>query len=209
VSITTNLVSSNPTHGGRDRMIVGFTTTYANSAYHHWRCEFEPHSWISIFKFTVIIEHLISFITLFWVRATWCLTPLSTIFQLYRGVLWVEETGENHRSDHWQTLSHTDNVISSKALLSIQSDISVPNNHNPVCANSIIHFTVKFQNFIILHQICPQLIEQMFLVMLKSIHVFGHCNIFCMRKESLNNFSNIRKTSSHFKSLMLYTTYID
>ena len=30
----------------------------------------------------------------------WYFTPLSTIFQLYRGVLWVEETGENHRSDH-------------------------------------------------------------------------------------------------------------
>ena len=29
-------------HSGRDRMVVGFTTTYAISAYHHWCCEFEP-----------------------------------------------------------------------------------------------------------------------------------------------------------------------
>ena len=29
---------------GRDRMIVGFTTTYAFSAYQHERCEFESHS---------------------------------------------------------------------------------------------------------------------------------------------------------------------
>jgi len=29
---------------GRDRMIVGFTTTYAISAYHHWCCEFESRS---------------------------------------------------------------------------------------------------------------------------------------------------------------------
>jgi hypothetical protein len=29
----------------RDRMAVGFTTTYAISAYHHCRCEFEPRSW--------------------------------------------------------------------------------------------------------------------------------------------------------------------
>ena len=26
---------------GRDRMVVGFITTYAMSAYHHKRCEFE------------------------------------------------------------------------------------------------------------------------------------------------------------------------
>jgi hypothetical protein len=26
---------------GDDRMVVGFTTTYAISAYHHWCCEFE------------------------------------------------------------------------------------------------------------------------------------------------------------------------
>jgi succinate dehydrogenase flavin-adding protein (antitoxin of CptAB toxin-antitoxin module) len=25
----------------RDRMVVRFTNTYAISAYHHWRCEFE------------------------------------------------------------------------------------------------------------------------------------------------------------------------
>ena len=26
---------------GRDRMVVGFTTTYAIGVYHHWCCEFE------------------------------------------------------------------------------------------------------------------------------------------------------------------------
>jgi hypothetical protein len=29
---------------GRDRMVVGYTTTYAISAYHHWCCEFESQS---------------------------------------------------------------------------------------------------------------------------------------------------------------------
>jgi hypothetical protein len=29
---------------GRDRMAVGFTTTFAISAYHHWCCEFESRS---------------------------------------------------------------------------------------------------------------------------------------------------------------------
>jgi len=32
-------------HHGRDRMVVGFTTTCAISAYHHSSCEFEPRSW--------------------------------------------------------------------------------------------------------------------------------------------------------------------
>ena len=30
---------------GRDHMVVGFTTTYVISAYHHLRCEFESRSW--------------------------------------------------------------------------------------------------------------------------------------------------------------------
>ena len=31
-------------HRGRDHMVVGFTTTYAISAYHHWCCELESWS---------------------------------------------------------------------------------------------------------------------------------------------------------------------
>jgi hypothetical protein len=31
---------------GRDRIIVGITTTYAVSAYHHRRCEFESHVYV-------------------------------------------------------------------------------------------------------------------------------------------------------------------
>ena len=32
-------------HRGHDCMVVGFTTTRAISAYHHYSCEFESHSW--------------------------------------------------------------------------------------------------------------------------------------------------------------------
>jgi len=31
-------------HRGRDCMVVRFKTSYAISANHHWRCEFESHS---------------------------------------------------------------------------------------------------------------------------------------------------------------------
>ena len=31
-------------HCGHDRMVVGFTTTYAFSAYHNWCCEFKSRS---------------------------------------------------------------------------------------------------------------------------------------------------------------------
>jgi len=31
-------------HRGRDRIVVGYTTTFAISAYHHWSCEFESFS---------------------------------------------------------------------------------------------------------------------------------------------------------------------
>jgi hypothetical protein len=33
-----------PKECGHDRMVVGFTTTYAISVYHHWCCEFESRS---------------------------------------------------------------------------------------------------------------------------------------------------------------------
>ena len=38
---------------GGDRMIVGFTTTYAISVYHHWRCEFESRSWRGVIDTTL------------------------------------------------------------------------------------------------------------------------------------------------------------
>jgi hypothetical protein len=38
---------------GCDRMVGGFTTTYAISAYHHKSCEFEPHSWQGVLDTTL------------------------------------------------------------------------------------------------------------------------------------------------------------
>ena len=38
---------------GRDHMVVGFTTTYAISAYHHLSCEFESRSWRDVLNKTL------------------------------------------------------------------------------------------------------------------------------------------------------------
>ena len=37
----------------RDRMVIGFTTTYAIHAYHHKSFEFEYHSWRGVFDTTL------------------------------------------------------------------------------------------------------------------------------------------------------------
>jgi hypothetical protein len=37
----------------RDRMVVGFTTTYAISAYHHQSCEFESRLWRGVLDTTL------------------------------------------------------------------------------------------------------------------------------------------------------------
>ena len=40
-------------HRGRDRMVVGFITTYAISAYQHQCYEFESSSWRGVFDTTL------------------------------------------------------------------------------------------------------------------------------------------------------------
>jgi hypothetical protein len=76
----------------RERMVGGFTTTYAFCAYHHWCCEFEYCSGRGV-QHCVIVSHENGMKTdimeladaNFHCLVLWCLTPLSTIFQLYRG----------------------------------------------------------------------------------------------------------------------------
>ena len=36
-----------------DRMVVGFTTTYAINAYHHWCCEFESRLWRGVQHYVI------------------------------------------------------------------------------------------------------------------------------------------------------------
>jgi hypothetical protein len=35
-----------------DHMVVGFVTTYAISAYHHWSSKFESHTWLGVLDIT-------------------------------------------------------------------------------------------------------------------------------------------------------------
>jgi hypothetical protein len=40
-------------HHGCDHMVVGFTTTYSISSYHHWSREFESRSWRGVLDITL------------------------------------------------------------------------------------------------------------------------------------------------------------
>jgi len=41
-----------------DRMVVGFTTTYAIGAYHHWSNNFESHSWLTTVTYNRLVDSL-------------------------------------------------------------------------------------------------------------------------------------------------------
>jgi hypothetical protein len=113
---------------GGDRMVVGFTTTSAISAYHNW-CEFESRSGRGVqhyvIKFVSDLQQVGGFLMRF--RFMVFNTTFNNISAISsRSVLLVEETRgprENHRpvASHWQTLSH--NVVH-LALIEIRTHIS-------------------------------------------------------------------------------------
>jgi hypothetical protein len=55
---------------GHDHMVVGFTTTYANSANHHWCCEFESRSGRGVqhyvIKFVSDLRQVSGFLRVLW-----------------------------------------------------------------------------------------------------------------------------------------------
>jgi hypothetical protein len=61
----------------RDRMVVGFSTTYAISANHNQLCEFESHSG----EVYSILHHVIKFVSVLWqicgfLRVLWFPQPI-------------------------------------------------------------------------------------------------------------------------------------
>jgi hypothetical protein len=61
--------------GGRDRMVVGFTTTYAISAYHHWCCKacFTVYTFGQYIIKVMFYIRLISSLSLYTIKlGTWC-----------------------------------------------------------------------------------------------------------------------------------------
>ena len=63
----------------RDRMVVGFTTTYAISAYYHWCCEFESRSGLGVqhyvIKFVSDLRQIGGFLQVLWFPPLIKLTP--------------------------------------------------------------------------------------------------------------------------------------
>ena len=57
---------------GRDRMVVGFTTTYVISAYHQWRCDFESRSWWCVRDTTLCNK------SCQWLATDRCFSPVSS-----------------------------------------------------------------------------------------------------------------------------------
>jgi hypothetical protein len=77
-------------------MVIGFTTTYAIGAYHHW-CEFESHSGRGVQHYVIKFGFMVF-------NATFNNISVSS----WRSVLLVKEPGvpgENQRpaASHWQT----------------------------------------------------------------------------------------------------------
>jgi len=57
-------------HRDHDHMVVGFTTTYAISAYHHWCCRFDSRSGQGVqhyvIKFVSDLRHVSGFLQVLW-----------------------------------------------------------------------------------------------------------------------------------------------
>ena len=69
-----NIVVNSGRRGG-GRMVIGCITTYAISACHHWRCEFEPRAWRGLLDTTLCDKFCQRLVTGRWFSSG---TPISS-----------------------------------------------------------------------------------------------------------------------------------
>jgi hypothetical protein len=122
---------------GHDRMVVGFTTTYAISTYHHWCYEFESRSGRGVqhyvIKFNILkpmlTALLIICIMFLWLFVFVCLMVFNATFNnisviSWRSVLLVEETTD--LSQVTDKLYHTNKPLVEQERFTIPEHMSWP-----------------------------------------------------------------------------------
>jgi hypothetical protein len=83
---------------GRDHMVVRFATTYAISAYHHWSCEFESHSWRGVLD-TTLCDKVGQ-----WLATGWRFSPGAPVCSTNNTDRWnIVESGVNHKNPNPNT----------------------------------------------------------------------------------------------------------
>jgi hypothetical protein len=89
---------------GRGRMVVGFTTTYAISAYHHWCCEFESWSGRGVQNYVITFVSDLRQVGGF-LRVFRCPTPIKVIATIYLKVVLntIKQASKHHYFRHFTT----------------------------------------------------------------------------------------------------------
>ena len=89
---------------GRGRMVVGFTTTYAISAYHHWCCEFESWSGRGVQHYVITFVSDLRQVGGF-LRVFRCPTPIKVIATIYLKVVLntIKQASKHHYFRHFTT----------------------------------------------------------------------------------------------------------
>jgi len=117
---------------GRHRMVVGFTTTYAISAYYHWCCEFERQSGRGVQRYVIKVCKLLA-------TGRW-FSPGPPVFSTNKTdrprFNWnIVESGIKQHQTNKQTNKHTYNLYNKANVF-----LNIENNFNRrFCIDTIIN----------------------------------------------------------------------
>jgi hypothetical protein len=81
------------------RMVVGFTTTYAISAYHNWRCEIESSTWRGV------LDTILGYKVCYWLPAGRWLDRLPKHFKSIICDLQLHTRSPYHKNSDFSTLN--------------------------------------------------------------------------------------------------------